>query len=103
MPYRGDVNATMLDVLGGLRSACTYVGAGKLKVEFFFENLICLIKVTLLVFYVKIIVIFLGSNKPLFLCNIISIMHPTLYNYKTFVPYPKALHVREYRKALSNT
>jgi len=29
--YRGDVNATMLDVLGGLRSACTYVGAGKLK------------------------------------------------------------------------
>ena len=32
VPYRGDVNATMLDVLGGLRSACTYVGAGKLKV-----------------------------------------------------------------------
>jgi len=31
VPYRGDVNATMLDVLGGLRSACTYVGAGKLK------------------------------------------------------------------------
>ena len=29
--YRGDVNLTMLDVLGGLRSACTYVGAGKLK------------------------------------------------------------------------
>jgi len=29
--YRGDVNATMLDVLGGLRSACTYVGAGKVK------------------------------------------------------------------------
>jgi len=31
VPYRGDVNATMLDVLGGIRSACTYVGAGKLK------------------------------------------------------------------------
>lgn len=31
VPYRGDVNATMLDVLGGLRSACTYVGAGRLK------------------------------------------------------------------------
>lgn len=31
VPYRGDVNDTMLDVLGGLRSACTYVGAGKVK------------------------------------------------------------------------
>jgi len=31
VPYRGDVNVTMLDVLGGIRSACTYVGAGKLK------------------------------------------------------------------------
>jgi len=29
--YRGDVNATMLDILGGLRSACTYVGAGRVK------------------------------------------------------------------------
>lgn len=29
--YRGDVNDTMLDVLGGLRSACTYVGAPKIK------------------------------------------------------------------------
>ena len=29
--YRGDVEVTMLDVLGGLRSACTYVGAGKVK------------------------------------------------------------------------
>ncbi|XP_033646708.1 GMP reductase 1-like [Asterias rubens] len=29
--YRGDVNGTVLDILGGLRSACTYVGAGKLK------------------------------------------------------------------------
>merc|ERR1719436_1250000 len=31
VPYRGDVNSTMLDVLGGIRSACTYVGADKLK------------------------------------------------------------------------
>jgi len=31
VPYRGDVAVTMLDVLGGIRSACTYVGAGKLK------------------------------------------------------------------------
>ncbi|KAI6191846.1 GMP reductase [Aphelenchoides bicaudatus] len=31
IPYRGDINATMLDVLGGLRSACTYIGATKLK------------------------------------------------------------------------
>ena len=29
--YRGDVEDTMLDILGGLRSACTYVGAGKIK------------------------------------------------------------------------
>jgi len=29
--YRGDVNVTMLDILGGLRSACTYVGAGRVK------------------------------------------------------------------------
>jgi len=29
--YRGDVNDTMHDILGGLRSACTYVGAGKIK------------------------------------------------------------------------
>jgi len=29
--YRGDVNATILDILGGLRSACTYTGAAKLK------------------------------------------------------------------------
>ncbi|KAL1115114.1 hypothetical protein AAG570_007145 [Ranatra chinensis] len=29
--YRGDVEATILDVLGGLRSACTYTGAAKLK------------------------------------------------------------------------
>lgn len=31
VPYRGDINTTILDVLGGLRSACTYVGAGTLK------------------------------------------------------------------------
>jgi len=31
IPYRGDINATILDVLGGLRSACTYIGATKLK------------------------------------------------------------------------
>ena len=29
--YRGDVHVTMKDILGGLRSACTYVGAAKLK------------------------------------------------------------------------
>ncbi|CAL8396767.1 unnamed protein product [Gadus morhua 'NCC'] len=29
--YRGDVEHTVLDVLGGLRSTCTYVGAAKLK------------------------------------------------------------------------
>ncbi|XP_014284764.1 GMP reductase 1 isoform X1 [Halyomorpha halys] len=29
--YRGDVEGTVLDILGGLRSACTYTGAGKLK------------------------------------------------------------------------
>jgi len=29
--YRGPVSATLLDVLGGLRSACTYVGADKIK------------------------------------------------------------------------
>ena len=31
LEYRGDVNMTIQDVLGGLRSTCTYVGAGKLK------------------------------------------------------------------------
>ncbi|XP_070603414.1 GMP reductase 1 isoform X1 [Erythrolamprus reginae] len=31
VPYRGDVENTIHDILGGLRSACTYVGAGKLK------------------------------------------------------------------------
>jgi len=31
LPYRPDVNATIKDILGGLRSACTYVGAPTLK------------------------------------------------------------------------
>lgn len=31
VPYRGDVTATLLDLLGGLRSTCTYVGARSLK------------------------------------------------------------------------
>jgi GMP reductase len=31
IPYRGPVEATIFDLLGGLRSACTYVGAAKLK------------------------------------------------------------------------
>lgn len=29
--YRGPVEATVLDLLGGLRSACTYTGAAELK------------------------------------------------------------------------
>ena len=31
IPYRGEVSRTLKDILGGLRSACTYVGAGELK------------------------------------------------------------------------
>ncbi len=31
IPYRGPVNGTVLDLLGGLRSTCTYVGAPTLK------------------------------------------------------------------------
>ncbi|ASI92627.1 MULTISPECIES: GMP reductase [Vibrio] len=31
LPYRGDVNNTIQDILGGVRSTCTYVGAAKLK------------------------------------------------------------------------
>jgi len=31
IPYKGPVNRTVLDLLGGLRSACTYVGAPTLK------------------------------------------------------------------------
>jgi GMP reductase len=29
--YKGPVDVTIRDVLGGVRSTCTYVGAGKLK------------------------------------------------------------------------
>ncbi|OGT51923.1 MAG: GMP reductase [Gammaproteobacteria bacterium RIFCSPHIGHO2_12_FULL_41_15] len=31
VPYRGPVETTILDLLGGIRSTCTYVGAEKLK------------------------------------------------------------------------
>ena len=31
VPYRGSVSGTILDILGGVRSTCTYVGASKLK------------------------------------------------------------------------
>ena len=31
VPYRGPVNKTVLDLLGGIRSTCTYVGANTLK------------------------------------------------------------------------
>ncbi|QTA83780.1 GMP reductase [Desulfonema limicola] len=31
VPYRGPVENTLNDILGGIRSTCTYVGAGKLK------------------------------------------------------------------------
>ena len=31
IPYRGKVETTLQDILGGLRSACTYVGARRLK------------------------------------------------------------------------
>jgi GMP reductase len=31
IPYRGAVSKTLQDIFGGLRSACTYVGAGELK------------------------------------------------------------------------
>lgn len=29
--YKGPVEVTIRDILGGVRSTCTYVGAGKLK------------------------------------------------------------------------
>jgi GMP reductase len=29
--YRGNVENTVLDILGGIRSTCTYVGASQLK------------------------------------------------------------------------
>ena len=31
VPFKGDVIDTLHDILGGLRSTCTYVGASKLK------------------------------------------------------------------------
>lgn len=31
VPYRGPVEKTVLDILGGVRSTCTYVGASRLK------------------------------------------------------------------------
>jgi GMP reductase len=31
IPYRGTVNDTIQDILGGLRSACTYAGARTIK------------------------------------------------------------------------
>lgn len=31
IPYRGELSATLQDMLGGIRSACTYVGAKNLK------------------------------------------------------------------------
>jgi len=31
VPYKGNVENTVLDILGGIRSACTYIGAQRLK------------------------------------------------------------------------
>ncbi len=31
LPYRGSIHSSVLDILGGIRSTCTYVGAKKLK------------------------------------------------------------------------
>nr|MBP7470482.1 IMP dehydrogenase [Flavobacterium sp.] len=31
VPFKGDVIETLKDILGGIRSTCTYVGASKLK------------------------------------------------------------------------
>ena len=31
MAYRGPVDAVLFDLLGGLRSACTYIGAATIK------------------------------------------------------------------------
>jgi len=31
VPYRGSVHGTLQDILGGVRSTCTYVGARHLK------------------------------------------------------------------------
>ena len=31
VPYKGSIRSTILDLLGGIRSTCTYVGAPTLK------------------------------------------------------------------------
>jgi GMP reductase len=31
VPYKGNVDTTLQDILGGIRSTCTYVGAQRLK------------------------------------------------------------------------
>ena len=31
VPYKGPVTEVLLDIFGGLRSACTYIGAAKIK------------------------------------------------------------------------
>ena len=31
IPYKGDIASTIQAILGGIRSACTYIGAGKIK------------------------------------------------------------------------
>ena len=31
IPYKGDLNNTVLDYLGGIRSTCTYIGATSIK------------------------------------------------------------------------
>ena len=31
VPYRGSINSTIQDILGGLRSTCTYAGARRIK------------------------------------------------------------------------
>merc|ERR1712113_889189 len=31
VPYRGPIDETIRDILGGMRSACTYVGASELR------------------------------------------------------------------------
>jgi GMP reductase len=31
MPYKGPVEATLLDIMGGVRSTCTYVGASSIE------------------------------------------------------------------------
>jgi GMP reductase len=31
LAYKGEVESTIQDILGGLRSTCTYVGAARLK------------------------------------------------------------------------